>query len=521
MADETAITTLSQIVPLHAQARPDADAVVYGERRLTFLEIEQRSNRVAQGLRAGGLKRQSRVAILDRNSEAFFEVLFGTVKAQAVLVTVNFRLTPPEIEYILHDSQTEVLFIGEEYAPLINTLRAALPRLQHVIAISEAGEGEYTRWTGQHSSSPPGLHVDPQDSAVQMYTSGTTGNPKGVELSHRAMIGAAEAGLSVWPFLYQPGAAVLGTMPLFHIAAANLCIAALFAGARAEIMRESNPLELATLIIERRISLVPVPAALIHAMLRTPGLRERDFSALKTMLIAGSGISVELLREAQQVFDCGFALSYGSTETCGGMTYLGAQDCTADAGKLLASAGQVLQHSELRIVDEQGRDLPCGQTGEILCRSNRLMTGYWGRPDATAEALRDGWFHSGDAGYLDEEGYLYVVDRIKDMVITGGENVYPTEIEEVMRGHPAVDDVAVVGIPDKKWGEALLAFVIRTPEHHCTGEELEAFLRGKLAGFKVPRKYEFVDEFPRNATGKVLKRTLREPYWEGVKRQVG
>ena len=515
----TEITTLAKLVPHHASIHPDAEAVVYGSRSLSFGELERRSNQVAHGLLAECSGAHSRVAILDRNSECFFEVLFGTAKAGHVLVTVNFRLTPTEIEYVLHDSQAEVIFVGEEYAPLVAGIRDKLPGLKRVVILG--GEAGYDAWRARQAVSPPAIAVDPEDSAVQMYTSGTTGNPKGVELSHRAMVAAAVAGLSVWPFLREPGAAVLGTMPLFHIAAANLCIAALFVGARAEIVRETSPPELARLLIEKQISLVPVPATVIHEMLRTPGVREQDFSALKTMLIAGSGISVELLREAQQVFRCGFALSYGSTETCGGMTYLGAQDCTADAGKLLKSAGKLLAQSEIRIVDEQGRDVPVGQNGEILCRSNRLMTAYWRRPEATVEALRDGWFYSGDAGYMDAEGYLYVVDRIKDMVITGGENVYPTEVEQVMRTHPAVDDAAVVGIPDNKWGEALLAFVIPKPDTGITGAELETFLREKLAGFKVPRKYEFVDSFPLNATGKVLKRTLRAPYWEGKTRQVG
>ncbi len=519
--DVTEIRTLSELVPHHASIRPDTEAVVYGAHILSFEDLDHHSNRVAHGLLAECDGPHSRVAILDRNSERFFEVLFGTAKAGNVLVTVNFRLTSPEIQYVLHDSQAEVVFVGEEYAPLVDAIAENLPRLKRVIVMGDEAGGKYRAWRDPQPASRPGIEVAPADIAVQMYTSGTTGNPKGVELSHRAMVGAALAGLSVWPFLYEPGAAVLGTMPLFHIAAANLCIAALFVGARAEIVRETSPPELARILIEKQITLVPVPATIIHEMLRTPGVREQDFSALKTMLIAGSGISVELLREAQQVFGCGFALSYGSTETCGGMTYLGAQDCTADAGKLLKSAGTLLDQSEIRIVDEQGLDLPAGQVGEILCRSNRLMTGYWGRPDATAEALRNNWFYSGDAGYMDEEGYLYVVDRIKDMVISGGENIYPTEIEQVMRTHAAVDDVAVVGIPDEKWGEALLAFVIRKPGASISGKELESFLRERLAGFKVPRKYEFLGSFPLNATGKVLKRELRAPYWDGEDRQLG
>jgi acyl-CoA synthetase (AMP-forming)/AMP-acid ligase II len=264
-----------------------------------------------------------------------------------------------------------------------------------------------------------------------------------------------------------------------------------------------------------------LPATVIHAMLRLPDVQHKDFSALRTMLVAGSGIAPELVREAGETFQCGFALSYGSTETCGGMTYLGPDKCTPDAGDLLGSAGKTLGDSEIRIVDGSGNDKPPGEVGEILCRSDRLMTGYWRNPEATKNAVKDGWFWSGDAGYVDEDGYLFVVDRIKDMVISGGENIYPTEIEHVIHMHDAVEDVAVVGIPDEKWGEALLAFIVRKRGADVDSGEIEEFLRGKLAGYKIPRRYEFVDGFPRNATGKVLKRELRRPYWEGRERNVG
>ena len=223
---------------------------------------------------------------------------------------------------------------------------------------------------------------------------------------------------------------------------------------------------------------------MIHAMLRLDGIGEKDFSSLKVMLVAGSGIAVELLREAGEMFDCGFALSYGATEMCGGVSYLGPGECAPDGGKRLESAGRVLPNSEVRILDEQGMELPAGEIGEVVTRSNRLMTEYWNRPEATAEALRAGWFYSGDAGYMDEDGYLFIVDRIKDMVISGGENVYPTEIEQVMHTHPAVEDVAIVGIPDEKWGEALLAFVILKPDIPAAAGELEQFLRERGGGLQ-------------------------------------
>ena len=511
------IRFLGDVASVGAALGPDDTAIVYGPRRLTFADLDERSNRFANGLRAEGISSQSRIAMLDRNSECYFDVMFGAPKANVVLVTINFRLTRPEISYILSDSNAEMLFVGKEFAAIATQLAGELPALKKIVVVDGQGDTGYEHWLASQAATPvEGVAIRPNDAAVQMYTSGTTGNPKGVELSHSAMTNAARVGLEVWPFLYESASAVLGTMPLFHIAAFNLCIAALCAGARAEIVRDATPEELADIIPDHGISLVPLPAAVIHALLRMESTRTKDFGSLKVMLIAGSGIAVELLREAGETFDCGFALSYGSTEMCGGISYLGPGECTPDAGKRLQSAGRLLPHSEVRIVDARGGELPVGEVGEIMVRSNRLMTCYWNRPEATAEALRDGWFHSGDAGYLDEGGYLYITDRIKDMVLSGGENVYPAEVEKAMFAHPAVEDVAVIGVPDEKWGESLLAFVVlkRGVQAPTTGEFIE-FLRGNLAGFKIPRRYEFVDAFPRNAMGKVLKRTLREPFWQG------
>lgn len=515
------IGDMAALLSTNSRRYGDRTAIAYAERRVSFAELEQRANRVANGLVAEGIAPQSRVAVLDRNAETFFDILFGTASANAVLVTINFRLAPPEIEYILADSGTELLFVGADFQDQIAELRERLPALKRIIVLSDEAGSEFERWCSGQGSDTPQRSIDPASGAMQMYTSGTTGNPKGVELSHRAMVNAARAGLGVWPFLYEDNSAVLGTMPLFHIAACNLCIAALYAGARAELLREASPAELADIIPSQGISLVPLPATVIHAMLRLDDIGEKDFSSLQVMLVAGSGIAVELLREAGRVFDCGFALSYGATEMCGGVSYLGPGECVHDGGRRLESAGRVLPNSQVRILDQQGVELAAGEIGEVVTRSNRLMTAYWNRPEATAQALREGWFYSGDAGYMDEDGYLFIVDRLKDMVISGGENVYPSEIEQVMHTHPAIEDVAVVGIPDEKWGEALLAFVIVKSGSATDAASLEEYLRARLAGFKVPRRYEFVDEFPRNATGKVLKRSLREPYWRDKNRQVG
>lgn len=508
------INTLAEIPRRHAADQPNATALIFRNHRVTYRELDNRSNQVANAIKNEGLLPQTNVAILDRNADTFFYVLFGATKASMCLVTVNFRLTSSEVAYILEDSESEILFVSREFLHIAKACQIKLPRLKKIIVLdgeeSDANDVNFLSWVSvQPEREPLDLSPSSHDRAVQMYTSGTTGHPKGVMLSHHAMIRAAQEGLSVWPVMHEPGASVLATMPLFHIAAANLCLACLYVGGRAEILNSAIPEEVVRQLASSRIRIVPLPPALIHAIIRLPDIQNYDLSYLDTLLIAGSGIAVELLKDAQEVLGCGFALSYGMTECCGGITYLSPKDCVYDAGKLLASAGKPFGENQVRIVDSERRNLPIGEIGEIACRCDRLMLGYWNRPEATEEVIDEEWYFTGDAGYMDEEGYLYVVDRIKDMVISGGENIYPVEVENELMKHPAVSDAAVVGIPDEKWGEILLAYVILEPGEIVTGNSLEQFLRTSLAGFKVPRCYEFVDEFPRNATGKVLKRELR------------
>ena len=514
MNPEHSIRTLADLPEFHARNSPQKTALVYGERTTSFLQLDQRSNQLANALCAEGIGQQAQVAFLDRNSEHFFYILFGSCKANTSLVTVNFRLTSSEIGYILGDAEVELLFVGLDYLPTVLNCKDKLSKLKKIVIVDEdarvEGQENMGDWlAGRAHTLPIDRRPRSSDRAVQMYTSGTTGQPKGVELSQGAMVAAAEDGLSVWPAMYEADASVLATMPLFHIAAANLCIAGLYAGARAEILRDSNTELTINIIAKHRITVVPLPAATIHEIIQLPYIKELDFSRLDTLLIAGSGIAVELLREAQATLECGFALSYGMTECCGGLTYLGPADCVYNAGKKLASAGKPIGNAKIKIIGKGGQQLPSGEIGEILCQTSRVMNGYWNRPNATAEAKKNGWYHSGDAGYLDKEGYLFVVDRIKDMVISGGENIYPVEIENELVKHPAVAEVAVIGVPDSKWGEALLAYVITRTGMRISGDELENFLRSALAGFKIPRRYKFVESFPRNATGKILKRELR------------
>lgn len=510
--NEATIITLVDIPELHAKQQPDKIALTYDCEQVSFKQLDQRSSQLANALQAEGVKPQAQVAFLDKNSEHFFYILFGSAKANTSLVTINFRLTAKEIAFILNDSQAELVFIGKEYLQIVMDCQPQLKYLKRFIVIDGDDENNLSTWISKQPTTRPDAVVNPHDRAVQMYTSGTTGRPKGVELSHAAMVCAAAEGLTMWPAMYRSNAAVLATMPLFHIAAANLCIAGLYAGAKAVIVRDVTPQQVIQIIVEQGITVVPLPATVIHDITNIPNIENLDLSRLDTLLIAGSSIAVELLRRAQNVLGCGFALSYGMTESCGGLTYLGPEVCVHDAGKKLLSAGKPIGNCQVKIADSNGIELPKGEIGEILCQSDRLMSAYWNNPEATAEAIKDGWYYSGDAGYLDDEGYLYVVDRIKDMVISGGENIYPAEIENELVKHPSVSDATVIGVPNDQWGEALLAKIILQEDQLVLDSELITFLRDSLAGYKIPRQYEFVSSFPRNATGKVLKRVMREEW---------
>ena len=496
----TLVSALSEAVSAH----PDSTALVYEERRLSFSDLDELSTQLAHSLLDKGIEAGDRIAILDRNSIWFYVILFAVMKARAVLVTVNFRLAPPEVEFIVRDSESKLLFVGEHFDHSLTDTTRGCCDTWIVETLDRASHG-----TSPNTRLPP---ASAGDAAVQMYTSGTTGLPKGVVLSHLAMVNAARAGHSVWPFLDDPGASVLATMPLFHIAACNLGLAALLKSARVDIVNETDPIFVADWLSRHRNSLVPLPATVIHGMLELPNIKDKDFSALRTMLVAGSGIAEDLIKRATETFECGFALSYGSTETCGGITYLGPDECVQGAGKKLTSAGTVMQPSRIEIQNPAGEPCPPNEVGEIVCFSDRLMDSYWNRPEATLAAFRDGGYRSGDAGYVDEDGYLYVVDRIKDMVISGGENIYPAEIEQIFYTHPDVLDAAVIGIPDEWWGEALLAVLVLREGAKLDPKAMIDFLRPSLAGYKIPRAYETVNALPRNATGKVLKTTLRDQF---------
>jgi len=523
-ADFDAIDTLGDLARFHAAVRPASEALWFEGHSTTYGEFDRRTNQVANGVLADGLGAGSRVAFMDKNSDHFYEVVYGCAKAGAVSVGINWRLAPPEVAYILNDSRAEVLFVGPDFYALAESIRAEVPSLRRIVAMAAGHPAwpEFTAWRDQQTDADPGVAVGTDAVAIQMYTSGTTGHPKGVQLTHRCFF-------DLWRHEPAPDMAFnewteadvnLVAMPSFHIGGVGWGILGLRAGARNIVVREFDPGTTLEMIQTFGISkLFLVPAA-IRMVLQHPEARTTDYSSVRFIHYGASPIPLDLLREALEVFQSGFVQLYGMTETTGSATYLPPQDHDPNGTERMRSAGKPFPGIVLKVVDEAGKPLPPRQVGEICIKSPVNMLGYWNLPEATAKTLIDGYVHTGDAGYLDEAGYVYVHDRVKDMIVSGAENIYPAEVESALFGHPAVADVAVFGVPDERWGEAVKAAVVLKPGATATADELIGFARSRIAGYKLPKSIDFIAELPRNPSGKILKRELRKPYWEGMSRNV-
>jgi fatty-acyl-CoA synthase len=517
------LKVLADITRFHSLTAPTNTALVYEGRRTSFAELDQYASQVANGLAAEGIQRQSNVAWLDINTDYFFETLFGCAKSNSVICPVNWRLAAPEILYILNDAEAQILFVGERFVDLIENIADQLVTVKKIIAVS-GGHPEwedYVSWRDKQSGEDPALDASPTDVAIQMYTSGTTGHPKGVLLSSGALLAPNADNSDEMEFNRWTSEDVsLLVMPCFHIAGLRWGVMGLLPGAETVIMPEFDPVQVAQLISAHQVTkLMLVPAALQFVIQATRGT-DPDFSSLRHIWYGASPIPLDLLKEAMNVFQCDFAQTYGLTETAAQTTYLPPGDHDVKGNERMKSAGKALPNIKIRIVDEHGLSLPTREIGEICVNSPANMIGYWKSPEATAKTIVDGWVHTGDVGYMDEDGYVYIHDRIKDMVVSGGENVYPAEVESAIYGHPAVADVAVIGVPDKKWGEAVKAIVVVQPGQSCTADELIAYARERIAAYKAPKSVDFVDVLPRNPSGKILKKDLRAKYWKGTERMV-
>ncbi len=500
-----------------AADRPDAVAHEQDGRETTYSELEVFSRRFAAMLTARGLGKGDRVAWIGKNSDLYYQMLFSCARIGVVMVPIGWRLAPAEMAYILEDTGAKLIFAGEGFAAAAHGLAPALPNAPMVLEEPE------TRAAIAAAPADPITPAAPMDAFLQLYTSGTTGKPKGAVLCQRNFMGlrrpALEAGLP-WA-QWSPDDAILVCMPCAHIGGTGLGVMAFCGGARAIVQAEFTAEGALQAIGQGVTRFFIVPAAL-QMLIQHPLATTTDFSKLRYVLYGAAPIPLELLRQAVTTIpNADFMQLYGMTETTGTIVVLPPSDHNLAGSERMRSAGKAVPGVELRIVDGEGHEAARGTVGEIETRSPANMLHYWQLPEATANTVSaEGWVRTGDAAYMDADGYIFIQDRIKDMIISGGENVYPAEVESAIYGHPQVAEVAVIGVPDARWGEAVKACVV--PREGCTVDEASviAWARERIAGFKVPKSVDVIPELPRNPSGKILRRTLREPYWEGMARQV-
>ncbi|MDF8335669.1 long-chain-fatty-acid--CoA ligase [Novosphingobium cyanobacteriorum] len=505
-----------------AEERGTCAAFEFGERVTSYAQLHANSDAAARALLAGGCRPGARIGYLGKNNDRYFELLCAAAKAGMVIVPIGWRLTAPEIAFLIADAEVDLLFVEPAFHPIaLAASEEAAPNIISVEqAVAEAPGYEEWRATGIAGAMVLPV-VNPDEPVLQLYTSGTTGKPKGAMISHhniyalRPICAAAGLGWDQW----QVDDVSLVTMPVAHISGSGWGLVGLYNGAKSIVLPEFDAAAILHAVTTENISRIFLVPAAIQAVLRHPDAAKSDFSRLRYILYGASPIPLDLLREAIEVFGCGFVQNYGMTETCGTVVALPPEDHTVDGSQRMASAGRALPGVTLRVVDERLEAVPAGTTGEILIHSPTTMVGYWRRPKATAEALIDGWMRTGDAGYLDADGYLFVQDRLKDMIISGGENVYPAEVESALYAHPDVAEVAVIGVPDERWGEAVTAVVVPNGGTIDSGALL-LWARERLASYKVPKRVIVRESLPRNASGKVLRRELREPFWAGRERGI-
>ena len=518
---------LHDILDHQARERPSAEFAVQGARRITYRDALAEVNRIANALIAAGLEKGDRIAYLGKNSIEHALMFFGSSKAGVVPVPLNYRLAPPELGYIVNDARAKLLLVAADFVEAVDGIRRELGSVETVIAIDAksrpAGWQDFSAWLADAPATSPGREVDPADDVYQMYTSGTTGRPKGAILSHHAVTSnAIQQMIGVPPIGGEERCLIVA--PMYHAAAAVTSFLAVLGGGCLYIHEDFNPFEVVRALSEDRITTTTLVPAMIQACLvMVPDVAERRYDSLRLMGYGASPISEQTLRRALEVFKCDFTQGYGMTETTSALTFLNAADhrrALQEQPTLLLSAGRPLIATEVRVVDENDEPVPSGTIGEIVGRGPQLMRGYWNLPEASAEALRGGWMHTGDAAIIDEQGYLFIQDRVKDMIVSGGENIYPREVEEVLYQHPDIAEAAVIGVPDERFGEAVKAIVVLRESMTANAEGIMDFCKGRLAGYKRPRSVDFVAALPRNPSGKVLKKELREPHWKGHTRRV-
>jgi len=507
---------VGQLLTKRAYRDPDVEAVYEPAtgRRLSFTELNGRCNRVANALRDDGVQHGDRVALLLMNGTEFVESFFAVGKIGAVNVPLNWRLVADELEFILADAGATVLLYGSDFAEVVTELqrrgsKTAIGTWIEVGAdasVSVDGAKVYDEWMGAASADEPEASGSGDDLMFIMYTSGTTGLPKGVMHSHDTVLWSILTGVATADF--QMADRYLISLPMFHVGALNPVLSCVYGGCALIILKAFDPLQSWELIRDEKITVTLMVPVMLQFMLAVRDPEVHDASSLRWVMSGAAPVARTLI-EQYDALDIEIHQVYGLTETGGP----GCLISSADAIKRAGSTGKAFYFTQVRVVNEAGNDVGNEESGEVLIKGPNVMVGYWNRPEATAEAIVDGWLHTGDVATMDDDGFVTIVDRVKDMLISGGENVYPAEIESVLLAHPKIADAGVIGVPSEKWGESPLAAVVPSDET-LTAEEVIEFCKGKLAPFKAVKAVEFVTELPRNPSGKILKRELRGQFAE-------
>lgn len=503
----------------------EGDAFVMDGQRWRFGEAQRFSCQVAHALLGLGLAAEAKVAVLSGNHPQSWLCVIALWRAGATWVPVNPRSSAEDQQALIDAFDVDVLFFQQAFAPVVAQLRERCKRLKHLVCLDAEHPGclHLPTWIASQPTTQPARRPAPEDLAAIMPTGGTTGLPKGVMLSHRNL-GVSMAN-SLYNNPYPAGAPIvnLAAAPMTHTAG-FLSLPASARGGTVVVLTKPDPGALLDAIEQHQVTEFFLPPTVIYRLLDMPGLGERKLSSLRYLMYGAAPMSVSKLKEALKVFGPVLLQGYGQTEAPGGISALRPGD-HFDGGQIasddrLSACGLPSPLSVVAILDEQGRELPPGSSGEICVRGDIVMKGYYKQPEKTAETIVDGWLHTGDLGHFDAQGYLHITDRKRDMIISGGFNVYPSEVEQALMSHPAVMDCAVIGVPDAQWGEAVKAVVELKPGHQASAEELIACCRERLGGVKTPKSIDFVAQLPRSPVGKVLKKDIREPYWQGQGRRI-
>lgn len=521
MIDLDAIQTLADIPGVQSRARGKAIAIKFGERETSYASLSNQSNRVAHALLAAGLSAGDRVSALTKNHDSWFPLFFGSALARTCCAPINCRLAAAEIAFILEDAGPKILFVGEDLFDVALDAVSGLASSPRLVALygSHPEFDTFNDWLGDGGASPPEDKPQMSDDVLQLYTSGTTGRPKGVVLGNHNYRRFLEMAVKIDGFAYDEDETVMIVMPLFHVAGTNVSFSGLAQGARLLLVKDFTAADAIRMMVEENVAHAFLAPAMIQMMLQQPEASNSDYPALKTIAYGASPIAEDVLRRARETFGCDFVQFYGMTESSGGGATL--SPSAHDIAGKLTSCGKPWPETEMAILGSDEQELGNDEIGEIAIRGDLMMKRYWNLEEATAETLAGGWLHTGDVGYRDADGFYFVHDRIKDMILSGGENIYPAEVESAIMGCLGVADIAVIGVPDEKWGEAVKALVVPSADLHPDPDDIIAWARERIAAYKVPKSVDFIDALPRNPSGKVLRRELRAPYWEGRGRAVG